>query len=91
MKITLRRSGPIFWLLYFAVHFSFLMVVLFVFRWLWIRMTHANMPLDFAEMAFESVCYAILITISKYIGYCIGKKKYEKNPVDRRKNNLFRE
>ena len=91
MKITLRRSEPSFWLLYFAVHFSFLLIVLFVFRWLWIKMTNSSMPLDLAEMAFESVCYAILITISKYIGYCIGKKRYEKNPVDRRKNNLFRE
>ena len=91
MKIVLRRSDPRFWMLYFAVHFSFLLVVLFIFRWLWIKLTHASMPLDLAEMAFESLCYAILLTISKYIGYRISKRQYEKNPVDRRKNNLFRE
>lgn len=91
MKITLRRSEPGFWLLYFAVHFSFLLVVLFVFRWLWLNITKHSAALDLAELAFESFCYAILITIGKYIGYRIGKKRYEKNPVDRRKNNLFRE
>lgn len=78
-------------MLYFAIHFSFLIIVLFVFRWLWFLMNNKAYTLDLAEIAFESFCYAVLITIGRYIRYCIGKKQYEKNPVDRRKNNAFRE
>ena len=91
MKIALSRSAPSFWMLYFAIHFSFLMVVLYVFRWIWCQITHQTYSLDLAEMAFESLCYAVLITIGRYLRYFIGKRKYEKNPVDRRKNNTFRE
>ena len=91
MKITLKRSEPGFWALYFAVHFSFLLIVLFVFRLIWLNITKHSTSLDLAELAFESLCYAVLLTVGKYIGYRIGKARYEKNPVDRRKNNLFRE
>jgi len=91
MKIALSRSNPGFWVLYCLVHFSFLLIVLFVTRWLWIKIASSGVGIDFAEMAFESFCYAVLLTIFKFIRYYIGKKRYEKNPVDRRKNNLFRE
>ncbi|MBR5370747.1 MAG: hypothetical protein IK130_00885 [Oscillospiraceae bacterium] len=91
MKIALSRSKPSFWMLYFAVHFSFLMIVLFIVRWLWALINHNDYMFDLAEMAFESAVYALLITVFKIIRYIIGKKRYEKNPQDRRRNNLFRE
>ena len=91
MKIALNRSSPRFWMLYFVIHFSFLLVILIVVRWLWAQIIHADYVFDFGEMAFESGCYAVVITIARFIRYYIGKKRYEKNPVDRRKNNLFRE
>ena len=91
MKIALKRSSPTFWLFYFMIHFSFLLVVLFFVRILWFRIIHETYRLDFGEIAFESVFYAFFITLIKWIRYVIGKKRYEKNPVDRRKNNLFRE
>ena len=91
MKIAVSRSNPGFWMLYLLLHFSLLLVVLFVTRWLWAELNHGVYSMDFAEMAFESVCYAVIITTIKFVRYYIGKKRYEKNPVDRRKNNLFRE
>ena len=91
MKIALNRSSLGFWMLYFALQFSFLLIVLFIFRWLWFSMNgNPEMP-DWAELAFESASYALLISIAKYIRYRIGKARYAKNPVDRRRNNLFRE
>lgn len=90
MKIALSRSKPGFWLMYCFVHFSFLLVILFATRWLWTKIAHEGV-MDYAELAFESLVYAVLLTIVKFIRYYIGKKRYEKNPVDRRKNNLFRE
>jgi hypothetical protein len=62
-----------------------------VFRWIWCQIAHQVYTLDLAEIAFESFSYAVLISIGKYIRYRISKKQYEKNPVDRRKNNAFRE
>ena len=91
MKIALSRSKPGFWALYFAVHFSLLMAIQFVVRWLWALINHHNYTLDLGEMAFESAVYAVVITVFKIIRYIIGKKRYEKNPQDRRRNNLFRE
>jgi hypothetical protein len=91
MKIVLRRDSWRFWFLYFFIHFSFLLIVLFVFRWLWVLMHGRDFIFDIAETAFESFCYSVLLTLSKYIRYRISKKQYEKNPVDRRKNNMFRE
>lgn len=91
MKIAISRSSFRFWALYLLLHFCFLLVVLFIFRRLWAELNGKAYVMDLAEMAFESACYAVLITLAKFIGYVIGKKRYEKNPVDRRKNNLFRE
>ena len=91
MKIALSRSKPGFWALYFAVHFCFLMLILLVFRYLWAVINSYDYVLDLGEMAFESACYAVIITVVKIIRYIIGKKRYEKNPQDRRRNNLFRE
>ncbi|MCQ2416880.1 MAG: hypothetical protein MJ071_03600 [Oscillospiraceae bacterium] len=91
MKISINRSSIGFWMLYFLMHFSILLVVLVFFRWLWIMIVQPTYTLDFAEMAFESACYSLIVSIFKYISYYIGKKRYEKNPVDRRKNNMFRE
>ena len=91
MKIAVSRSSWRFWALYLLLHFCFLMMVLFIFRQLWAKIVSRAYVLDFEEMAFESGCYAILITLVKFISYRIGKRRYEKNPVDRRKNNLFRE
>lgn len=91
MKIAISRSSIRFWALYFLLHFCFLMMVLFIFRRIWAGIVGRAYVLDLAEMAFESCCYAVLITLVKFISYRIGKRRYEKNPVDRRKNNLFRE
>lgn len=91
MKIALNRSNPRFWFLYFAGHFSFLLVILFLVRWLWSLIVQEQLVLDLGEMAFESLVYAFLITTVKIIRYIISKKQYEKNPVDRRKNRMFRE
>ena len=91
MKIALSRSKPGFWALYFAVHFSLLLAVLIVVRWLWTIIANPQVSFDFGEMAFESAVYALIITVFKIIRYIIGKKRYEKNPQDRRRNNLFRE
>ena len=91
MKIALNRSSIGFWGLYFAVHFSFLLIILGVVRMIWSKLNHGIFVFDLAEMAFESLIYAITITVVKFIRYYISKKRYEKNPVDRRKNNLFRE
>lgn len=91
MKIALNRSTPGFWLLYFLVNFCFFMIILFCVRWLWFQLNHEAYHLELGEMAFESLFYAVIITVTKLIRYHIGKKRYEKNPVDRRKNNLFRE
>ena len=91
MKVALDRSGFGFWFLYCAVHFSLLMVIMFVFRWLWSQITDQPYHLELAEMAFESLCYAVVITVAKCIQYYIGRKRYKQNPVDRRKNNFLRE
>ena len=91
MKIAVSRSSCRYWALYLLLHFCFLMMVLFIFRQLWSKIVSRAYVLDLAEMDFESGFYAILITLVKYISYRIGKRRYEKNPVYRRKNNLFRE
>lgn len=91
MKIAIERSQPGFWVLYFLVHFFFLLAVLFFVRWLWALMNHMEYHTDFGEMIFESLVYAVAITTFRLIRFIISKKRYEKNPVDRRKNNLFRE
>ena len=91
MKITFDRSDPIFWVLYFLLHFCFLLAVLFFVRWLWSLLMTDSYRIDLGEMTFESIIYAIAMTVARIIRYRIGKKRYEKNPVDRRKNNLFRE
>ena len=90
MKIALNRSAPGFWALYFAVHFSFLLILLFLIRWLWAVLSQQIYVIELAEMSFEALIYAISITIIKFIRYYIGKKRYEKNPVDRRRNDFFR-
>lgn len=54
-------------------------------------MNSKPVAIDLGEVFFESVCYSALLSIGKFISYRIGKKRYEKNPVDRRRNNLFRE
>ena len=91
MKIALNRSSVGFWMLYLIFHFSFFLVLLFLVRWIWSCIVHSAYVIDFPEMAFEACAYAIAITVVRFIRYYIGKKRYEKNPVDRRKNNLFRE
>ena len=91
MKITVNRSSPRFWLLYFAVHFSFLLVILFVFRLLWSKATGRTDTFQIGEIAFESLVYAVLITIVKGIQYHISRKHYEKDPTDRCRYNAFRE
>ena len=91
MKIALNRSSWRFWLLYFFLHFSLLLIVLLFFKWLWSTMNSKPVAIDLGEVFFESVCYSALLSIGKFISYRIGKKRYEKNPVDRRRNNLFRE
>ena len=91
MKIALDRSSPRFWMLYFGGQFSLLLIVLVLVRLLWTRVIHGSNIFDFAELAFESLVYSIIITVVKFTRYYIGKKRYEKNPVDRRKNNFFRE
>lgn len=91
MKIALNRSDPRFWLLYFFFHFSLLLFSLIIFKWLWSEICSHAYALDLGEACFIAVCYAVILTISKIILYRIGKKRYEKNPVDRRRNNLFRE
>ncbi|MBQ3939570.1 MAG: hypothetical protein II723_00520 [Oscillospiraceae bacterium] len=91
MKIAISRASLRFWALYLLLHFCFLLMILFIFRWVWAEIVGKHYVMDPAEMAFESACYAVLITLIRFIRYYIGKKRYEKNPVDRRKNNLFRE
>ena len=91
MKIALDRSSWRFWLFYFLLHFSLLLIVLLLFKWLWMTMHSRSYAMDLGEVCFESACYALILSICKFISYRIGKKRYEKNPVDRRRNNLFRE
>ena len=91
MKIAFNRSSPKFWLLYLSVYISFLLILLFLVRWIWSLITKQVYVFDLPEMAFEACVFSISITIVRFIRYYIGKKRYEKNPVDRRKNNLFRE
>ncbi len=91
MKIALNRSDGRFWLLYFFLHFSLMIFSLVIFKWIWSRICSRSYAIDLGEAFFIAACYALILTISKIIIYRIGKKRYEKNPVDRRRNNLFRE
>ena len=91
MKIALNRSSPRFWLLYLVVQFCFLLILLFFIRWLWAVINGKSYVIDFAEISFEAGIYADTITLIKLIRYYIGKKRWEKNPVDRRRNHMFRE
>lgn len=91
MKIALNRSDPRFWLLYFFFHFSLLLFSLIIFKWLWSEICSLTYALDLGEACFIAACYAVILTVSKIILYRISQKQYEKNPVDRRRNNLFRE
>ncbi len=77
--------------MYFLLHFSLLLMILFGFRFFWITHVRQNEAMDFACLACEAAVYALLVTAAKCIRFFIGKKRYEKNPVDRRKNTLFRE
>ena len=90
MKITFDRNLPGFWTLYFILHFCFLMALLVCVRLIWSHI-RTDYVFDLAEAAFESLIYAVCITVFKVIRYRISKKQYEKNPVDRRKNRRFRE
>lgn len=90
MKIAFSRSSPRFWLLYFSLHFCFFMILVLLVRLLWTHVRDTYV-IDFAEAAFEALIYALCITCFKLIRYRISQKQYKKNPVDRRRNNLFRE
>ena len=91
MKIAVNRSSPGFWPIYIGLCFSFMLIVIFLVRHLWVLISHGHNVIDLPEIAFESAVYALIVTVSRLIRYIIGKKRYEKNPVDRRKNNLFRD
>ena len=91
MKITLNRSDGRFWLLYFFLHFSLLLFSLLIFKWIWSEICNLTYALDLGEACFIAACYAVILTVCKYIYYRISQKQYQKNPVDRRRNNLFRE
>lgn len=91
MKIAFDRSAPGFWMLYFLTHFVSLLAVLMLVHWLWLMMNEEPYRMDLGEKVFESVVYSLAMTIIRFIRHQISRKQYEKNPVDRRKNNLFRE
>ena len=91
MKIALNRSDWRFWLLYFFLHFSLMLFSLVIFKWIWSQICSRSYAIDLGEACFIAVCYTTILTICKFILYRIGKRRYEKNPVDRRRNNLFRE
>ncbi len=82
MSIPVNRSAPRFWLLYFAVHFSFLLVILFVFRLLWSKATGHTDTFQIGEIAFESLVYAVLITAVKGIQNHIVTKRRKKETAD---------
>ena len=91
MKIALNRSDWRFWLLYCILHFGLLSFSLIIFKWLWAQLNSRTCVIDLSEVCFIAAAYALILTVSRLIIYRIGKKRYEKNPVDRRRNNLFRE
>ena len=91
MKIAFNRSDWRFWLLYFFLHFGLLTFSLIIFKWIWSQIFSKAYAIDLGEACFIAAAYSLLLTVSKMIIYRIGKKRYEKNPVDRRRNNLFRE
>ena len=91
MKIAVDRSTPGFWVIYFMVHFCLFMIIQFVIHLLWTALTSEPYLNELAKMAFESFCYSITLTLIRLVRYHIGRRRYQKNPVDRRKNNLFRE
>ncbi|MBP0972084.1 MAG: hypothetical protein IKX57_03035 [Oscillospiraceae bacterium] len=91
MKIALNRSDWRFWLLYCILHFGLLAFSLIIFKWLWAQLNSRTCVIDLSEVCFIAAAYALILTFSRLIIYRIGKKRYEKNPVDRRRNNLFRE
>ena len=86
MRIAINRSQPGFWAIYFVLHFLFLFFVLLFVRFLWALSSNVDFNPNYAELLFECLVYAVVITTVRIIRYIIGKKRYEKNPVDRRRS-----